>query len=140
MCPFFVCLFLFVCLFFFFKNRAYPDFAVTTGKHRAQEFDRETALQTSQNEDIDRIPITLTYHPQKLSNKNVILKNFKILRIDPATKHIFSLPQLVAFKGENNFGKILVRSAFKSANQTTTFTGKRKRFKTCPFIPNTVMI
>ena len=27
----------------FFKKRGYPDSAVTTGKHRAQEIDRETA-------------------------------------------------------------------------------------------------
>ena len=59
----------------FFKKRGYPDSAVTTGKHRAQEIDRETALQTSQNEETDRIPFTLTYHPQNLAIKNVILKN-----------------------------------------------------------------
>ena len=68
----------------FFKKRGYPDSAVTTGKHhRAQEIDRETALQTSQNEETDRIPFTLTYHPQNLAIKNVILKNFKTLRNDP---------------------------------------------------------
>ena len=76
----------------FFKKRGYPDSAVTTGKHRAQEIDRETALQTSQNEETDRTPFTLTYHPQNLAIKHVILKNFKILRNDPETKHIFSLP------------------------------------------------
>ena len=74
----------------FFKKRGYPDSAVTTGKHRAQEIDRETALQTSQNKETDRIPFTLTYHPQNLAIKNVILKNFKILRNDPETKHVFS--------------------------------------------------
>ena len=31
----------------FFKKRGYPDSALTTGKHGAQEIDRETALQTS---------------------------------------------------------------------------------------------
>ena len=67
----------------FKKKRGYPDSAVTTGKHRAQEIDRETALQTSQNEETDRIPFTLTYHPQNLEIKNVILKNFKIFRNDP---------------------------------------------------------
>ena len=74
----------------FFKKRGYPDSAVTTGKHRAQEIDRDTALQTSQNEETDRIPFTLTYHPQNLAIKTVILKNFKILCNDPETKHIFS--------------------------------------------------
>ena len=82
----------------FFKERGYLDSAVTTGKHRAQDIDRETALQTSQNEETDRIPFTLTYHPQNLAIKNVILKNFKILRNDPGTKNIFSLPPLVSFK------------------------------------------
>ena len=43
-----------------FKKRGYSDSAVTTGKHRAQEIDRETALQTSQNKETDRIPFTLT--------------------------------------------------------------------------------
>ena len=60
----------------FFEKRGYPDSAVTTGKHRAQEIHRETALQTSQNEENNRIPSTLTYHPQNLAVKNVILKNF----------------------------------------------------------------
>ena len=68
---------------FSFKKRGYPDSAVTTGKHRAQEIDRETALQTPQNEETDRIPFTFTYHPQNLAIKNVILKNFKILSNDP---------------------------------------------------------
>ena len=118
----------------FFKKRGYPDSAVTTGKHRAQEIDRETALQTSQNEETDRIPFTLTYHPQNLAIKNVILKNFKILRNDPETKHIFSLPPLISFKRDKNLGNFLVRSAFKFNNKPGTFTCKRTRCKTCPFL------
>ena len=124
----------------FFKKRGYPDSAVTTGKHRAQEIDRETALQTSQNEETDRIPFTLTYHPQNLAIKNVILKNFKILNNDPETKHIFSLPPLISFKRDKNLGNFLVRSAFKFNNKPGTFTCKRTRCKTCPFISNTVNI
>ena len=69
----------------FFKKRGYPDSTVTTGKHRAQEIDRETALQTSQNEEADGIPFTFTYHPQNLAITNVILQNFKILGNDPET-------------------------------------------------------
>ena len=82
----------------FSKKRGYPDSAVTTGKHLAQEIDRETALKTSQNEENNRIPFTLTHHPQNLAVKNVILKNFKILGNDPEAKHIFSLPPLISFK------------------------------------------
>ena len=35
----------------FFKKRGYPDSAITTGKHRAQEIDRNTALQSPQYEE-----------------------------------------------------------------------------------------
>ena len=56
----------------FFEKRGYPDSAVTTGKHRAQEIDRENALQTSENEETNRIPFALTYHPQNLAIKNSI--------------------------------------------------------------------
>ena len=99
----------------FFKKCGYPDSAVTTGKHRAQEIDRETALQTSQNEETDRIPFTLTYHPQNHAIKSVILKNFKILRNDPETKHIFSLPPLISFKRDKNLQIFL--SGAHSTNQ-----------------------
>ena len=124
----------------FFKKRGYPDSAVTTGKHRAQEIDRNTALQSPQNEETNRIPFTLTYHPQNLAVKNVILKNFKILRNDPETKHIFSLPPLISFKRDKNIGNFLVRSAFKSDNQPGTFKCTLTRCKTCPFISNIVKI
>ena len=82
----------------FFQKRGYPDFAVhvTTGKHHDQEINRETTLQLSQNE-TNRIPFTLTYHPQNLAVKNVILKNFKILCNDPETKHTFSPLPLISF-------------------------------------------
>ena len=39
----------------FFKKRGYPDSAVTTGKHYAQAIDRETAPQTSQDEETNRM-------------------------------------------------------------------------------------
>ena len=57
----------------FFQNSGYPASAVTTGKQGAQEIDRETALQTSLNKETDRIPFTLTYHPQSLAIKNIML-------------------------------------------------------------------
>ena len=53
-------------------------------------------------------------HPYLPSTKpcsqNVILKNFKILRNDPETKHIFSLPPLILFKRDKNIGNLLVRA------------------------------
>jgi len=101
----------------FFKKHGYPDSAVPTGKHHAQQIDQETTLQTSQNEETDRTPFTLTYHPQNLAIKNVILKNFKILHNDPQNKHIFSLPPLISFKRDKLLGNFLVKSAFMYDNQ-----------------------
>ena len=63
-----------------------------------------------------------------------------VLRNDPETKHIFSLPPLISFKRDKNLGNFLVRSPFKFNNQPGTFTCKRRRCKTCPFISNTVKI
>ena len=73
-----------------FQKTRLPCLRCNHRQNRAQEIDRETALQTSQNEETDRIPFILTYRPQNLAIKNVILKNFKILCNDPETKHIFS--------------------------------------------------
>ena len=56
------------------------------------------------------------------------------------TKHIFSLPPLISFKRDKNLGNFLVRGAFKFNNKPGTFTCKRTRCKTCPFISNTVNI
>ena len=75
----------------FFKKRSYPDYAITTGKHRTQEIDRENALQTKKKK---RIPFTLTYYPQ-----NLPVKNFIILRNDPESKHVFPLLPL-SFKSD----------------------------------------
>ena len=85
----------------FFKNRGYPDFVVNIAQHRAQQIDRQSALQTSQKEKNERIPFTLTYHPHNLAAKNFILKNFELLQNDNETGRIFSQPPLVSFNNNN---------------------------------------
>ena len=72
----------------FFKKRGYPETAVTTGKRHTQKIDREPSLQTSENKETNRIPFTLTCHPQNIAVKNVIIKNLKILCYKPETKPI----------------------------------------------------
>ena len=44
----------------FFNKRSYPASVVQAGNHRAQQIDRQSALQTSQRDNNDRIPFTLT--------------------------------------------------------------------------------
>ena len=91
-----------------------------------------SALQTSQKENNNRIPFTLTFH----AVKSIILKNFKLLQNEPDTGRIFSQPPLISFKRDKSIGNFLVRSAFKTSDQPGTFKCARARCKTCPFIYN----
>ena len=113
----------------FFDKRGYPAFVVEAGHHRAQQIDRQSALQTSQKENSNRIPFTLTFHPHNHAVKSIILKNFKLLQND-------SQPPLISFKRDKNIGNFLVRSAFQTSEQPGTFKCARARCKTCPFICN----
>ena len=109
---------------------------LSTQQHRAQQIDRQSALQTSQKEKNERIPFPLTYHPHNLAAKNIILKNFQLLQNDNETGRIFSQPPLVSFKRDKNIGNFLVRSVLKSDDQPGTFKCACKRCNTCPFIHN----
>ena len=121
-----------------FNKRGYPASVVEAGHHRAQQIDRQSALQTSQRDNNDRIPFTLTFHPQNHAVKSIILKNFKLLQNDPDTGRIFSQPPLISFKRDKNIGNFLVRSVFQTSDQPGTFkcARDRARCKTCPFIRN----
>ena len=121
----------------FFNKRGYPASVVQAGHHRAQQIDRQSALQTSQKENNNRIPLTLTFHPHNHAVKSIILKNFKLLQNDPDTGRIFSQPPLISFKRDKNIGNFLVRSTyFQTSNQAGTFKCVCARCKTCPFICN----
>ena len=73
----------------FFEKRGYPVSVVKVGHHCAQQFDRQSSLQTSQKDKNDRIPFTLTFHPHNHAVKSIILNNFKLLQNDPETGRIF---------------------------------------------------
>jgi len=114
----------------FFDKRGYPASVVQAGHHHAQQIDRQSALQTSQKENNERIPFTLTFQPHNHVVKSIILKNFKLLQNDPDTGRIFSQPPLISFKRD----KSEVRSAFQTSDQA--FKCARARFKTWPYIRN----
>ena len=97
-----------------FQKRGYPASVIHAAHHRAQQIDRQPALQTSQKEKNDRIPFTLTFHPHNNSVKATILNNFKILQNDLETGATFSQPSLISFKRDKNVGNFLVRSTFKT--------------------------
>ena len=104
----------------FFEKRGYPVSVVKAGHHRAQQFDRQSSLQTSQKDKNDRIPFTLTFHPHNHAVKSIILNNFKLLQNDRETGRIFSQPPLISFKRDKNVGNFLVRSALKTNEQPGT--------------------
>ena len=120
----------------FFDKRGYPASVVQGGHHRAQQIDRQSALQTSQKENNNRIPFTLTFHPHNHPAKSTILRNYKLLQNDPNTGRIFSQPPLISFKRDKNIGNFLVRSAFQMSEQPGTFKSACAQCKTCPFVCN----
>ena len=58
----------------FFDKSGYPASVVQAGHHRAQQIDRQSALQTSKKENNNRIPFTLTFHPHNHAVKSIMLK------------------------------------------------------------------
>ena len=113
----------------FFNKRGYPAFVVQAGHHHSQQIDRQSALQTSQRDNNDRIPFTLTFHPHNHAVKSIILKNFKLLQSDPdLSGRIFSQPPLILFKRDKNVGNnFLIRSVFQTSDQPVTFKCARAR-------------
>ena len=116
--------------------QSYPVSVVQVGYHRAQQIDRQSALQTVEKENTDRIPFTLIFHPHNHAVKSIILKNSKLLQNDSETGTIFSKPPLISFKRDKNIGNFLVRNSFQTHYQSGTFKRARSRCKTCPFIHN----
>ena len=106
----------------FFDKRGYPVSVVQAGHHRAQQIDRQSALQTAEKENTDRIPFTLTFHPHNHAVKSIILKNFKLLQNDLETGTIYLQPPLISFKRDKNIGNFLVKSLFQTNDQSGTFT------------------
>ena len=92
--------------------------------------DRQSAPQTVEKENIDRIPFTITFHPHNNAVKSSILKNFKLLQSNSETGTIFSQPPLISFKRGIKIGNFLVRSSFQTNDQPSTFIYARSRCKT----------
>ena len=64
----------------FFDKRGYPVSVIRVGHHRAQQIDWHSALATTQKENTDRIPFTLTSHLHNYAVDSIFLKKFKLLQ------------------------------------------------------------
>ena len=110
----------------FFEKSGYPASVIQTAYHRAQQTDRQSAIQTSQKEKKRQNSI----HPHNNPVKAIILNSFKILQNDPETGAIFSQPPLmISFKRDKDVGNFLVKSTFKTIEKLGTF-------KCVPFVQN----
>ena len=65
----------------FFDKRGYPASVVQVVRHRAQLIDRQSALQTPQKENSDRIPFILAFYSHNHAVKSIILKYFEMIPI-----------------------------------------------------------
>ena len=88
-----------MCHFVDKRGYRYPASVVQAGHHRAQQIDRQSALQTSQKENNNN-----SINPHNHAVKYIILKNFKLLENDHDTGRIFSQPSLISFKRDKNIG------------------------------------
>ena len=119
---------------------SFPNVAILTAScldkalNRVQNVNRESALEPSASDNEERIPFTLTFHPNNLAARNAVLRNFKILQSDPETAPIFPNPPLVSFKRDRNPRDSLVRSSLPSNLEPGTFNCSRKVCNTLPFI------
>ena len=73
----------------FFSERGYPDSILSKALNRVQNVNRESTLEPSASDNEERIPFTLTFHPNNLAARNVVLRNFKILQSDPGNSTNF---------------------------------------------------
>ena len=105
-------------MYHFFDKRGYPAAVVQAGHHRAQQIDRQSALQTSQRENNNRIPFTLTFHPHNHAVKSMILKNFKLLQNDPDTEGKQAEGKQTGFCRYIVISKVILWSASYSASET----------------------
>ena len=128
----------------FFVQRGYPTSLLDTAFSRASSIPRSNTLTNSVHNGTDnnKIPLVLTYHPFNFKVRDVIRKNFHILKNDPQTSSIFSENPLVSFRQNKNIRESLVSSSLtrKTSLSDGTFPCKRGNCKTCDYIDSTTTI
>ena len=117
-------------------HRGYPVSVVQAGHHHAQQIDRQSALQTAEKENTDRIPFTLTFHPHNHAVKSIVLKNLNYSKTIQRLTLSFRNPLLFHSNVKKNTGNFLVKSSFQTNDQSGTFKCARSQCKTCSFIHN----
>ena len=87
-------------------------------------------------------PLVLTFHPFIFKVRDIIRRNFHILKNDPETSSIFSNNPLVSFRHSKNIRETLVHSNLhqESSPLSGTFPCGVAQCKTCKFIDSSTVI
>ena len=122
----------------FFRERGYPSRIIKGARDRVLITPREDLIQeqVDASEQQTTLPLVLTFHPQNKLVKNIITRNFHLLRDDRDTGAIFRpLRILCACRRDTNLRDSLVRSSFNDATAASvdrgTFPCGRTRGNTC---------
>ena len=120
----------------FFVQRGYPTSLLDTAFSKASQIPRSETLSNSVTNvtDHNRTPLVLTFHPFNFKVRDVIRKNFHILKNDPETSSIFS---------NNPFPiETLVHSSLPQelSSPCGTFPCGVGQCKTCKFIDSSTTI
>ena len=123
----------------FFLQRDYPLAVVDRALQHVYTIPGDTALRPLHDGQSNRevIPFILTYNPINNHVKNVLSRNFDLLKSDPETKELFDNSRVLgAYRRDTNLRDSLVSSNLQSGANTEdepngTFPYRRPRCKTC---------
>jgi hypothetical protein len=123
----------------FVVQRGYPTSLLDTAFSKASQIPRSDTLTgpVSNVTGNNKIPLVLNYHPFNFKVRDVMNKNFHILKNDPETSSIFSDNPLVSFRDSKNIRETLVHA---STSQKGIFPCLSSKCKTCDFVDFTTIV
>ena len=108
----------------FFVQRGYPTSLLNTAFSKASQIPLSETLTNPVTNvaDNNQIPLVLTFHPFNFNIRDIISKNFDILKNDPETSSIFSNNSLVSFRHIKNIRETLVHSNLRQESSPLSGT------------------
>eukprot|EP00061_Rhincodon_typus_P001376 g14626.t1 len=126
----------------FFKDRNIPHSVVENALNHVSRISCNSSVTPPpRNNNQNRIPLVVMYHPTKLWIQHIILRRFRHLQSDLTTKDIFPSPPLSGFRRDNSLRGSLVHSTLPSSPTTPgTFPCNRRKYYTCPYTSSLIPI
>ena len=122
----------------FFTCRGYPPAVVNQALQRVRSTPSESTINsnTAPSTEEQAVPLVLAYHPRNTQVREIITRNFALLKSNPDTKDIFQPVRILcAYRRDNNLRDILVKSSLQTTGPTDgesgTFPCGRPRCVTC---------